>query len=166
MGVKGSIEHLIDRIYELLDSIETEMFEVVCNARPFEFLEVTSPFSGHDVLWFGKDDECEIEGTITTVLTDQSSGEISYIIDLMNGEVVEAKAEDFDVIYPDLLPAGSVMFRVKSGYNIEFTIENMSRAGFRVFESSRFGTWFGLGEIEEDEPSETREALLDLWRMH
>ena len=166
MGVKGSIEHLIDRIYELLDSIETEMFGVVCAARPFEFLEVTSPFAGHNVVWFGKDDECEIEGAITTALTDKESGEVSYIINLMNGETVEARAEEFDVIYPDLLPAGSVMFRVKSGCNIEFTVENLSRAGFRVFESSRFGTWFGLGEIEEDEPSETREALLNLWRMH
>lgn len=149
----------VEQIYNQLNYIDTAMFAALLFADPTSFVEVTKPTAGDNVMCYFDDET--IHGKVTGVVNGET---VKYRIRLINSEDVELSEDDFDVLYDDILPSSPVMFQPKRGFFPNISVDNISKSGFRAFESEQFGIWFGLDIENQDEAEkELDDAIMALW---
>ena len=127
-----------------MNAIQQGMIAKLMEYTPEDWTEVTTPSSGDRVYVYGSDFENghgEIAGYDEETET--------YIIEMDGGGEINATTDDFEVERDDGLPMWGTMWSFGDSAD-DYWLENedgiriMSECGFRVFESSEFGYFFGI----------------------
>ncbi len=135
-------------------AIPRGMIRELMMAEPDKWREVTKPTAGNRVHVYEVPQEVntlEHSGEIRSY--DEESG--LYCIELDDGKLVSAEAEDFEVVRDSLLPmCGTMWAFVDVADNLWLETEGgilaMSECGFRIYESEQFGLIFGIDVTRYD----------------
>lgn len=149
----------INKLIMSLNAVDTGMIAALMALDPTTWKEITTPSMNMPVVVYDGDDE--IEGVVSQIVFDSQTGEVAYGIDIGESEDVYCDGSMVDVTFDDLLPDHPYMFSTKSNVCAENDTEHllpidsmtpwlinggvniMSECGFRVFESTEFGIFFG-----------------------
>ena len=129
-------------VREGMDAIQTEMIEELMLHNEFDWHEVTKPTVGDDVILYTYEEDGEIAGY------DEDTGEYKVKLDETEEYVWLKEWEDF-YLKDSGLPAWSTMWSFKDSaddYWLEKLdgIRKMSECGFKIFESQKYGYFFGI----------------------
>ena len=125
-----------------MDAIQQGMIAKLMAADPEDWHEVTMPTRCDRVYAFGIG-----EGEITGV--DKMDDKMVYTIELDSGDLFALEEFEFAVEYDDALPMWGTMWQFHDPCDTYWMeegdgIEQLSRCGFRVYESEEFGYFFGI----------------------
>lgn len=150
LTIRGAVEMWVREFNE----VPQEMIADLMREQIDEWHELTKPSYGNSVSLYSMPEEDEdgneyegscIEGEIVEVLPDDE-----YIIELNDGIRVQVEEGEFEVESRyDLLPMWGTMWSFGDGLDDEWLaredgIRKMSNCGFRIFESERYGFYFGI----------------------
>lgn len=124
------------------DAIQTDMISELMQNNPDDWREVTVPSVGDRVYVY---DESE-SGEITKCCVED---EDTYEIELDNGNTVVKESGDFEVEADTILPMWSTMWSFHASPDVDWGeseegIAALSKCGFRVYESEKYGVFFGI----------------------
>lgn len=120
-----------------LDSVPTDMICRLLDDDDDDWCEVTRPSVGKRVYVFTADAFGEVV----------RAGRRTYKVELDNGETIFCGLDDMEVENRDFLPMCSKMWHIKEGddwLRRGDRVLLMSRCGFRVYESTEYGFYFGI----------------------
>lgn len=129
-----------------MNAFPYDMIEKLMNADYDGWHEVTTPCRDDRVYVYDLPDGCEEHmGEIENCLVDADV----YLIDLDDGTAVEVAKDDFEVDRDSCLPMWGTLWSFGDSaddYWLEELdgIEQMSKCGFRIYESDDFGYVFGI----------------------
>ena len=136
------------------NAIQRGMIEKLMAADPDDWHDVTTPACGDRVYVYYRPDKAntlERNGKIKSY-DDESD---LYCIELDDGTLVSCDKNDFEVQYEDYLPAWSTMWSFDDRADDWWLsdgdgLREMSKCGFRIFESEEFGYFFGIDDAGYD----------------
>ena len=120
-----------------------DMLETLVKADEGSWQEVTTPCKGDRVYYLG------VEGEVAEVIFDDEAGFDVYKLALDDGTEIIVDVEDFEVLHDDFLPMWGWMWSFKDNLDEEWLTDHngiklMSECGFRVYESNKWGYFFGI----------------------
>lgn len=129
------------------NAIPTDMVEMLMAADPDDWSEITVPGPGSRVYVYASESSCEEDyGPGEAAGYDEESG--LYEVRLDSGALLSLEERDFDLEWDSVLPMWSTMWSFRELLDDEWLdsggIAIMSRCGFRVYQSERFGYFFGI----------------------
>lgn len=120
-----------------------DMLEILVKADEGGWHEITTPCKGDRVYYLG------MEGEIAEVIFDNEAGFDIYKLALDDGTEMFVDAEDFEVLHDDFFPMWGWMWSFKDSLDEGWLTDHngiklMSECGFRIYESDKWGYFFGI----------------------
>ena len=132
-----------------MDAVQTEMIAELMEHNPYDWQEITTPCVGDRV-----ECVCELEdgtndfreGEIISI--DDGGDDPGYLVELDDGPVVGVDNVEVISRY-DSLPMWGYMWQMHDPCDIHWIEEEdgvriLSRCGFRVYQSEKYGIFFGI----------------------
>lgn len=131
-----------------MNAIPQGMIEKLMGMNPDDWTEVTKPSTGDRVYVYEIPDEVDSTTHEGEVKSYNDESEL-YCIELDDGKLVSAEADDFEVEYDGVLPMWGTMWSFGDSADDWWLEEDdgirvMSDCGFRIYESEEFGYFFGI----------------------
>lgn len=126
------------------NAFPTDMISKLTDISPYEWNEVTLPAIGDRVILYDSPEECSSdEGEIVDCTGDL------YVIRADDGTEFSAEASDFEIDKLDVLPMWGTMWGFGDWIDENWIEEGdgmraLSDCGFRVYEHSEWGYFFGI----------------------
>jgi len=132
-----------------MDAIQQDIISTLMSVDIDDWTEVTTPRVCDRVYHYDSGETGEVTNIVD--YTDDNGDECYYYeITLDNGEIIRAEeANEFEVERDDLLPMWSVMWSFRDSCDDWWLEEQdgiriMSECGFRVYNSYKYGYFFGI----------------------
>lgn len=136
LSVREATEIWVDRCF---DAIQTGIIKKLMKLDPQDWCEITVPCLGDRVYMYSTKDYWDV--------IEHVEGVDKYKLENEHGYKCYAKSYEFKIAYDEPLPMWSTMWSFSINLDefwLESNVEAMSRCGFRVYESTEFGIYFGI----------------------
>ena len=125
-----------------------DMIEKLWQSDPDEWSEITLPGVGSRVYVYEPPAGSPNEGEVIKFLPSHNS----YAIRLDDSSDIFASSDDFELVFDDILPMWGTMWAFGNAIDDDWLrgefgtdgLRLMSECGFRVYESDRWGYFFGI----------------------
>lgn len=131
-----------------MNAIPQGMILDLMSLHSYDWMEVTKPSTGDRVYVYEIPDEVDSTTHEGEVKSYNDESEL-YCIELDDGKLVSAEADDFEVEYDGLLPMWGTMWSFGDSCDDWWLEEDdgiraMSDCGFRIYKSEDYGYFFGI----------------------
>lgn len=131
-----------------MNAVPQGMILELMSLHPDDWTEVTKPRTGNRAYVYEIPDEVDSTTHEGEVKSYNDESEL-YCIELDDGKLVSAEADDFEVEYDGVLPMWGTMWSFGDSADDWWLEEDdgirvMSDCGFRIYESEEFGYFFGI----------------------
>lgn len=141
MNIREATEQWVERD---MNEIDSEIIQTLMEYEPEDWCEVTPPQVDDTVYVYHV--AASGDGKIIDIV--ETNEDKIYEIELEDGRVIRVHSDEFDVIRDGGVPMWGTLWSLKDPYDVEWMnrggIEKMAECGFKIYESQKFGYFFGI----------------------